>query len=136
MTPYQTVTSLHVPKVWLRLQKQADLKNITSAFLIRPNSPRLQLQQQHTAVKAVQTAAQVQHVISSSTVRSQPSRISPEPFTITKRQTTACLSCLKPPLRMFLQCSSAQGVSTPHVQQTSRNLMLVKVRKEGNWHSN
>ncbi len=66
---------------------------------------------------------------SSSTVSSQPSRISPEPFTITKRQTTASSKTSEDFFFFFfLLCSPAQSVSTPNVQQTSRNHMLVKVR--------
>lgn len=63
------------------------------------------------AVKAVQTAAQPRLVIqgASSAVSSQPSRISPEPFTITKHQTAACLGLPQPPQRVFVLRSAARA---------------------------
>lgn len=79
-------------------------------------------QSQHTealtaAHKAVQTAAQVQHVL----VHNH----------LTRAVHNQSLDLLKPLSRTFSLCSPAQSVGAPNVQQTSRSHMLVKVREEG-----
>lgn len=87
-----------------RSQKNTQRQPFCSVLLHSCNSSTL-------AVKAVQTAAQPRLVIqgASSAVSSQPSRISPEPFTITKHQTAACLGLLQPPQRVFVLRSAARA---------------------------
>lgn len=78
--------------------------------------------------QTVPTAAQVQHVLSKAVhpLLVQPSHKSPEPFTITKRQTAARLRRLKP---QCLLRPPAHSVSTPTFSKQAGTTCRLKSRR-------
>lgn len=78
--------------------------------------------------QTVPTAAQVQHVLSKAVhpLLVQPSHKSPEPFTITKRQTAARLRRLKP---QCLLRPPAHSVSTPTFSKQAGTTCWLKSRR-------